>query len=106
MAEVKGIAIGQLSMTEKELEEMEMSVYFLKLFYHNKEEEDKRRFYGELLRMQTMQLLNIQIDRAHKIRKAEDLWKFPWEELEVVELTEEQARKRVKYLCELARKVL
>jgi hypothetical protein len=93
-------------MTEKELEEMEMSVYFLKLFYHNKEEEGKRRYYGELLRMQTMQLLNIQLDAAHKIKRAEDVWKFPWEEVESEQLTEEQMKKRVKYLCELARKEL
>ena len=87
---------------------MEMSTYFLKLFYHNKEKEQERRFYGELIRLQTLQLLNIQIDAAHKIRKAEDLWQFPWEEKEIEgeQLTEEQKRKRVKYLCELATRLL
>lgn len=87
---------------------MEMSTYFLKLFYHNKEKEQERRFYGELIRLQTLQLLNIQIDRAHKIKKAEDLWRFPWEEeqIGVENLTEEQQKKRVRYLCELARKQL
>lgn len=93
-------------MTEKELEEMEMSVYFLKLYYHRKEEEEKWRFYGGVIRMQTMQLLNIQMAASHKIKKAEDLWKFPWEEIEGLQLSEEDKKKKVKYLCKLARKLL
>ena len=85
---------------------MEMSVYFLKLFYHNQQEENRRKFYGELMRMQTMQLLNIQMDSVHKIKRAEDLWKFPWEEVEGEQLSEEDMRKRVRHLCALARKEL
>lgn len=93
-------------MTEKELEEMEMSAFFLKLFYKNQYDENSRRYYGELLRIQTMQLLNIQLDTKHKIHRAEDVWSFPWDNDKEVELTDEQKKERVRYLCKLARRVL
>ena len=95
-------------MSENELEEMEMSTFFLKLFYKNQGDEADRRYYGELLRLQTLQLLNIQLDRSHKIHRVEDVWSLPWdnESNSAVELTEEQRRERVKYLCELARREL
>lgn len=92
-------------MTEKELEEMEIGTFFLKLFYSNKKEEEKRRFHGELVRLQTMQLMNLQIDRAHRLTRPQDLWVFPWEERQTEILTEEEKKERVRYLCSLANKV-
>ena len=107
MAEIKGIALGQLAMTEKELEEMEMGLFFLKLFYKNKADEENRKFYGELLRLQTMQLLNIQLDVQHKIKRVEDVWRMPWDNMgSVEELTEQERKERIRYLCELANKWL
>lgn len=33
----------------------------------------------ELIRLQTVELLNIQIDKKHRINKPQNLWRFPWD---------------------------
>lgn len=33
----------------------------------------------EIVRLQTVELLNIQMERKHRIKDPKKLWKFPWE---------------------------
>lgn len=53
--------------------------FFLKLHYHNRQEEDRYRALAELARLQTLTLVNIQLARKDKIRDPRRLWTFPWE---------------------------
>lgn len=95
-------------MDEVEFERMEIGSLFLKLYYHNKGEDDNRRFYGEVIRLSTMQMMNLQISKGHKLQRPEELWRFPWEmeEGQGVELSPQEREERMKYLCEVARRHL
>ena len=109
MAEIKGIAIGRLSMSVKEFEMMEIGTFFLKLFYANMKEREDRQFYGNVLRMQTMMLINIQIEAKSQIKKPELLWRYEWDEVpegELQNLTDQEKEERFEQLREVAKKYL
>lgn len=109
MAEVKGIAIGRLSMSIEEFERMEVGVFFLKLFYYNQKEKEDRQFYGNIMRLQTMLLMNMQIEVKNRIKHPEQLWKFEWDEDnegELENLTDQEKQERFELLREVAKKHL
>lgn len=39
----------------------------------------KRREHAELMRLQTMELINIQLKKEDRLEGPEKLWKFPWD---------------------------
>jgi hypothetical protein len=109
LAEIKGIALGRLSMSIEELEMMEIGALFLKLFYHNQKEREDRQFYGNIMRLQTMLLMNMQLESKSRIKHPEQLWKFDWDEEsmgEVEELTDQEKQERFELLREVAKKHL
>lgn len=89
---------------------MEIATYLLKLFYYNQAKQQDKRFYAEMMRLQVVELLNIQIDPKQRYRDAKHLWKFTWEEEEErklqVPLTPEQQKKQLSQLKELATRIL
>lgn len=95
-------------MTVEEFEEMLVGDFFLKLFYFNEAREESNRYIGELLRVQTMHLLNVQIESKHRFKKPQELWKFGWEDEEHVseELTDEQIEDKIKNLQDVAERYL
>lgn len=103
MAELKGIALGRLSMSIEEFEMMDIGVFFLKLFYANKKIQEDRQFFGNIMRLQTMVLTNIQLDAKSKLKDPGQLWKYDWDEdSEKDALTDEQKKERYKLLCSFA----
>lgn len=60
------------------------------------------RQQAELVRLQTVDLLNIQLDRKNKIKDAAKLWRFPWDEqpATATEITPEQAAEQLQRLVE------
>lgn len=42
------------------------------------------RRHAELVRLQTVELINIQLSKRDKFKKASALWPFPWDEQEAV----------------------
>lgn len=109
MAEIKGIAIGKLSMSVEEFEMMEVGTFFLKLFYANMKEREERQFYGNVLRMQTMLLMNMQIEAKSQIKKPELLWRYEWDEEsegELQNLTDQEKEERFELLRDVAKKYL
>lgn len=98
--------MGHLNMSLKEFEEMEVGVFFLKLFYFNQLQAQKDRFQAELARMQTVQLINIQLSREDRITDPREFWPFPWEAPVLEEVSEEEAQKRLENLRELANREL
>ena len=95
-------------MTVEEFEDMLVGDFFLKLFYFNEAREESNRYIGELLRVQTMHLLNVQIESEHRFKKPQELWKFGWEEDDYgsEELTNEQKENRIKNLQGIAERYL
>ena len=73
------IALGVMGMTVMEFEEMLLHDFFLKLYYHNLKEEHSYRTTAELVRLQTLTLVNIQLLKKDKIKDPRLLWVFPWE---------------------------
>ncbi len=68
-----------MGMTVMEFEEMLLHDFFLKLHYHNLKEEHSYRATAELVRLQTLTLVNIQLLKNDKIKDPRLLWVFPWE---------------------------
>lgn len=109
MAEIKGIALGRLSMKVEEFEMMEVGTFFLKLFYANIKEREDRQFYGGVLRLQTMMLMNMQIEAKNQIKNPELLWKYEWDEScegELQNLTDQEKQERFDLLRNVAKKYL
>ena len=52
--------------------------YFDALTIYYREKRSDQRFIAELFRMQTTDLLNIQIKKSQRLKPGE-LWKFPWD---------------------------
>lgn len=96
-------------MSIEELEMMEIGALFLKLFYHNQKEREDRQFYGNIMRLQTMLLMNMQIESKSRIKHPEQLWTFEWDEEsmgEIEELTDQEKKERFELLREVAKKHL
>lgn len=85
-----------------EFEEMRLGDFFLKLRYFLKKREDEMLFIANLIRMQTLELLNVQIEPKHRIQSVRDLWCFPWEnedeKVEHVDLNSEAVKQELKNL--------
>lgn len=74
-----GIALGELKMQVKEFWEMRLKDFFLKLHYYTNERQQKIEMYSNLVRLQTLTLVNLQLDTKHRISDPRKLWLFPWE---------------------------
>ena len=55
-----------------------------------------------LVRLQTVELLNIQIDRKSRIKSPDKLWQFPWDAKAVFSETD---RRRAKYFTEKVKRI-
>ena len=96
-------------MSVEEFEMMEIGTFFLKLFYANIKEREDRQFYGNVLRMQTMMLMNMQIESKSQIKKPELLWRYEWDEEsegELQNLTDQEKEERFELLRDVAKKYL
>lgn len=71
--------MGLMGMTVVEFWEMSLHDFFLKLHYYNLKEEQAYRANAELVRLQTLTLVNIQLLKKDKIKDPRRLWVFPWE---------------------------
>ena len=69
-----------MGMSEKEFGEMGVQTFFLKLFYFKKAKEENLRFIAEIERLQTLQLINIQLKPENRIKNPQELIKYSWEE--------------------------
>lgn len=62
--------------------------FFLKLHYYNEMKAQEYRANAELIRLQTVTLLNVQLLPKDRIRDPKKLWTFGWEETEEKRETE------------------
>lgn len=97
-------------MSVEEFERMEVGVFLLKLFYFKEQQKEERKFYADLVRLQTFKLVNIQLTEKSQLTEPEQLWLFEWDKKEAEEpvrkLSEEEQQKRLQELREVAKKVL
>ncbi|WP_303182169.1 hypothetical protein [uncultured Butyricimonas sp.] len=80
--EYLGIALGMLGMGSVEFWEMILRDFFLKLHYFNRMKQQDYQATAELIRLQTLTLVNIQLASKDKIKDPKKLWRFPWDEEE------------------------
>ena len=59
--------------------EMRLKDFFLKLHYYNEKKQRELEVYANLLRMQTVSLINVQLDKKSRITDPKKFWLFPWE---------------------------
>lgn len=96
MDDYLGMGVGWLNMTPVEFYECRVGHFFSALAYYGEQKNREARLISELTRRQTVDLLNIQLKKADRL-KPEQLWTFPWdagEEEEAEELTDEQIKER------------
>lgn len=92
-----------MGMGEDEFGEMHIGTFFLKMHYFFKAIEINRKETAELVRLQTLHLINIQLSPKDRIKDPGALWPLPWDEndnkdLPVVNSPEEQAERIQKLL--------
>lgn len=96
-----------MGMSEREFGEMHLGTFFLKLHYFFKAIEIKRKEAAELIRTQTLYLINIQLTPSDRLKDPRSFWPLPWDEastdLTVVNSAEEQAE-RIQKLIKLHEK--
>lgn len=96
-----------MEMNETEFGEMHIGTFFLKLRFFNKKIDEGIKERAELVRLQTLHLLNIQIEPSKRITKLTDFWSFPWDEKEDTGLsvkTEEEAQAQLERLINAHKK--
>jgi len=74
-----GIALGRLGLTPEQFYEMRLKHFFLMVMEYTAAREEKNKLICELFRMQTTDLLNINLKEHQRIKPGK-LWRFPWDE--------------------------
>lgn len=95
-----------MGMSSEEFWQMRLKEFFLKLQAFSKAKEADQRREADLVRMQTVELLNIQLAENDKMKDPKELWVFSWEEEDSTEakdklVTEEVAVQGAKNLSKL-----
>lgn len=85
-------------MTIAEWEAMNLGNLCLKLRYYSIREENRAKIISELVRLQTLELININLAKNQKIKSPRDLWQFAWdnEEQKGKEIGEKEFKERIK----------
>lgn len=68
-----------MGMGVDEFYKMRLSHFFIKLHGWTNNQQRLFRERAELVRLQTVELINIQLKSANKIKSPEKLWQFPWD---------------------------
>jgi hypothetical protein len=68
-----------MGMSFNEFYTMRLSHFFLKLHGWRNEQDRQHRQHAELVRLQTVELLNIQLDGRKRFKSPDKLWQFPWD---------------------------
>lgn len=75
-----GLALGFLGMTEQQFWETRLKPFFLQLKYAEEKHQESIRMNSEMIRFQTMKLLNIQLISKDRYKTLDELWELPWDE--------------------------
>ncbi|WP_322290511.1 hypothetical protein [Paratractidigestivibacter sp.] len=104
MADLRGIALGQMGMTRREFYEMPLGEFLEALESHSRKVEADRRHIGELVRGAALRLFNVQLRRKDQIKEPSKFWQMPWDgddELQAyVPMTKEESDRAAKSLLE------
>lgn len=96
-------------MSVEEFERMEVGAFLLKLFYFKEQQKEERKFYADLVRLQTFKLVNIQLTEKSQLKTPEQLWTYEWDsqkaEDPVRKLSEEEQQQKLQELRDIAKKV-
>lgn len=72
------MAVAYLHITPDQFGEMRIGHFYAALNAHFAAEKERQKFTAELFRMQTVDLLNIQLKKKDRI-KPKELWIFGWD---------------------------
>lgn len=86
------MAVAFLHLSPEQFFEMRISYFLISLDTWMLHEKEKQRFEADLLRMQTADLINIQLKKGDRI-KPEKLWHFPWDDEDEKILTDEEIKR-------------
>lgn len=95
------IGLGELHWSITDLMQSRLSMFLLALRGHRQAEELRYRQHAEMIRLQTVELINIQLKKEDKIKSASSLWAFPWDAKKQdpqIEFTPEQVQDNIKRL--------
>lgn len=89
-----------MGLTPKVFYEMRLKDFFLKLHGFRLEQESKMQFQASLTRLQTIELINLNLKKEDKIKDPLKLWRFAWEDFqdENTEASEQEAEAKLKKL--------
>lgn len=88
-----------MGLLPKDFYEMRLRDFFLKMHGFRLEQEARSRESADLVRLQTMELININLKKEDKIKDPVKFWRFSWEEEpEKASTNEQQAADRLQKL--------
>lgn len=104
MADLRGIALGQMGMSRQEFYEMPLGEFLEALESYSRKVEADRRHIGELVRGAALRLFNVQLRRKDQIKDPPKFWQMPWDESEeeqaYVPMTKEESDRAAKALLD------
>jgi len=68
-----------MGLSPEDFGQMRLSHFFVKLIGHVKYKEEKYKEQAELVRLQTVSLINVNLARKDQIQNPTEFWKFPWD---------------------------
>ncbi len=83
-----GIAINRLHITADEFYMLTPVEFDFAMKDYNEQNLRKQKFDAELMRLQTIFLMNANLPRESQILSTQELIRFPWEKEEITELPE------------------
>lgn len=78
-----------MGLSPDEFYSMRLSHFFLKMQGFYKRIENEQRARAELVRMQTVYLVNVQLKREDRFKSPAELWQLPWDNTEVATVASE-----------------
>jgi len=89
-----GLGLALLGMTADEFFECRIGLFYNALNAYYREQMNRQRFTADMVRLQTLTLLNIQIKKSDRIKTPAELWSFPWDDEEEEKPSDEEIRRR------------
>lgn len=101
LASLRAFAIGVMRMTRLEFQRMRVGEFYDSLHMFIQERMMDRRLQAELVRNQTLILVNLQLPRNKQLNSASALWPMPWDDKETVSVKDiEMDKEKIKELIQ------
>lgn len=93
--------LGLLGLDRETMNETRAGDLYTRLYWYNRTREEDKLEQFRLMRLQTFELINIQLQKKDKLKKPSQLWRLPGEEDERKVNLEGRTQEQIDYLVNL-----